>query len=322
MSRLELYAFLLNIALRRLYLVLKQQGVIPLSPGMYLFFLILALFLGVSSPVTSITSANHSIKSGEQDQYRNSGGIMRMKSVRLDRKLSATARLPKRSTIVESPAGRTVQTSEPSLSAQRATPQEAIKSPQPQRSGPPATLIPGRQPSQPGSTSGAGSLPPSRNQLRSPGTLDTNVQSQQSSRPNLVRKNTEVKIVDDSAPNSPAAAPEDSPLHVPDDGITLADIPQLVEAAQAREQRRSLPRQSTIPHISELNALELAIVKHLALLALLRSPIREQVDLDEILELIETKKGGFWNRLFKAGDKKNVKKKGKFVATWMMYSSP
>lgn len=33
-SRLEQYAFLLNIALRRLYLVLKQQGVIPLSPGM------------------------------------------------------------------------------------------------------------------------------------------------------------------------------------------------------------------------------------------------------------------------------------------------
>ena len=74
-----------------------------------------------------------------------------------------------------------------------------------------------------------------------------------------------------------------------------------------------------MPHISEPNALELAIVKHLALLALLRSPIREQVDLDEILELIEMKKGGFWNRLFKAGDKKNVK--GKFVTSWMC-SSP
>jgi hypothetical protein len=34
-SRLEQYAFLLNIALRRLYLVLKQQGVVPLSPGIY-----------------------------------------------------------------------------------------------------------------------------------------------------------------------------------------------------------------------------------------------------------------------------------------------
>ena len=31
--RLEQYAFLLNVALRRLYLLLKKQGVVPLSPG-------------------------------------------------------------------------------------------------------------------------------------------------------------------------------------------------------------------------------------------------------------------------------------------------
>jgi hypothetical protein len=31
-SRLEQYAFLLNVALRRLYLLLKKQGVVPLSP--------------------------------------------------------------------------------------------------------------------------------------------------------------------------------------------------------------------------------------------------------------------------------------------------
>lgn len=36
-SRLEQYAFLLNVALRRLYLLLKKQGVVPLSPGMYSF---------------------------------------------------------------------------------------------------------------------------------------------------------------------------------------------------------------------------------------------------------------------------------------------
>jgi hypothetical protein len=83
-----------------------------------------------------------------------------------------------------------------------------------------------------------------------------------------------------------------------------------MEAAQAREQQRSLPRQSTVPHVAELSALELAIVKHSAVLALQRSPLREQLELDELLELIETKKGGFWKQLFKAGDKKNVKKKG------------
>ncbi|KAF8845141.1 hypothetical protein BDN67DRAFT_977653 [Paxillus ammoniavirescens] len=285
-SRLEQYAFLLNIALRRLYLVLKQQGVVPLSPA-----------VGSIAP---------NVKGGDQDPYRNSGDIMRMKSVHLDRKLSATARLPKRSTIVESPAGRTVHPSEP-LNRQRS--QQDIKAPQPQRGPPPGNLIPGRQQSQPGST--GASLPPSRAQIRSPGTLDTSVQGQ-SVRPQVVRNNTEVKIVDESAPNSPAGGPEDAPLHVPDDGITLADIPQLMEAAQAREQHRSLPRQSTIPHIAELSALELVIVKHCALLALQRSPLRDQIDLDELLELVETKKAGFWNKLFKAGDKKNVKKKGVF----------
>ncbi|KAH7890757.1 hypothetical protein F5I97DRAFT_1838394 [Phlebopus sp. FC_14] len=282
-SRLEQYAFLLNIALRRLYLVLKQQGVVPLSPA------------GTITPGS---------KSGEQDPYRNSGDIVRMKSVHLDRKLSATARLPKRSTVVESPAGRTVHPSEP-LKTQRS---QEIKSPQPQR-GPPGNLIPGRQPSQPGP--GVNPPPPSRTQIRSPGTLDTNVQNHLG-RPPLVRNNTEVKIVDESAPNSPAGLPEEPPIHGPDDGITLADIPQLMEAAQAREQQRSLPRQSTIPHIAELSALELAIVKHSAVLALQRSPLRDQIDLDELLELVETKKGGFWNKLFKAGDKKNVKKKGVF----------
>ena len=34
-SRLEQYTFLLHVALRRLYLVLKQQGVVLLSPGMF-----------------------------------------------------------------------------------------------------------------------------------------------------------------------------------------------------------------------------------------------------------------------------------------------
>ncbi|KAG1746642.1 uncharacterized protein EDB91DRAFT_1236079 [Suillus paluster] len=287
-SRLEQYAFLLNIALRRLYLVLKQQGVVPMSP--------------VASTMPSVNP-----KSGDQDPYRNSGDIMRMKSVHLDRKLSATARLPKRSTIVESPSGKTVQPSEP-LHAQRSQPD--IKTPQPQRAPPPGTLIPGRQPSQPG-TSGMPSQPPSRAQIRTPGALDTSYQGQVV-RTNIGRSNTEVKIVDESAPNSPAGGPDEAPLHPPDDGITLADIPQLMEAAQAREQQRSLPRQSTVPHVAELSALELTIVKYSAVLALQRSSLRDQLELDELLELVETKKGGFWKQLFKAGDKKNVKKKGVF----------
>ena len=40
-QRLEQYAFLLNVALRRLYLLLKKQGVVPISPGVCLFFFFL-----------------------------------------------------------------------------------------------------------------------------------------------------------------------------------------------------------------------------------------------------------------------------------------
>lgn len=115
-------------------------------------------------------------------------------------------------------------------------------------------------------------------------------------------------IVDESVPNSPAGG-EEQRIPVLDDGFTLADIPQLMEAAQAREQQRSLPRENSIPYLAELSALELAIVKHCAVLALTRSPLKDQCDLDELLEMVEIKKSGFWNRIFKA-DKKNIKKKG------------
>lgn len=116
--------------------------------------------------------------------------------------------------------------------------------------------------------------------------------------------------MDESGPNSPAERQEEPPIPTLDNGITLADIPQLMEAAQAREQHRSLPRQNSTPYIAELSLLELNIVKHAAVLALYRSPLRDQFDLDEILELVEVKKSGFWNKLFKGNDKKNVKKKG------------
>ena len=77
-----------------------------------------------------------------------------------------------------------------------------------------------------------------------------------------------------------------------------------------------MPRQNSIPFIAELSPVELAIVKHCAVMALQKSALRDQFDLDEILELVENKKPTFWNKIFKAGnDKKNVKKKGTRVRT-------
>ncbi|KAI0954059.1 hypothetical protein AcW1_006672 [Taiwanofungus camphoratus] len=278
-SRLEQYAFLLNVALRRLYVLLKKRGVVQLSPA---------------------PSQGQSQRELEEDPYRNSGDINRLKSVHLDRKLSATARVPKRSTVVESPTGKVAQ------------PADVMHS---QRS---QDLVPSNSfrvtPQQSQSSSGKlhKSAHPHSHSRISPGTIDTNQQGQVI-RPPFARNNTGIMIVDDSAPTSPAGGTDEPTVGGVEDGITLADIPQIVEAAQAREQHRSLPRQSSIPFIAELSNLELAIVKHCAVLVLQRSPLRDQFDLDEILELVETKKSSFWNKLFKPGnDKKNVKKKGVF----------
>ncbi|KIK60363.1 hypothetical protein GYMLUDRAFT_167687 [Collybiopsis luxurians FD-317 M1] len=247
-QRLEQYAFLLNVALRRLYLLLRRQGVVPLSPA------------PPSSPG----------QSSESDPYRNSADIMRMKQVHLDRKLSATARLPKRSTIVESPAGRSVHPHEMQSQKSQEVGQPQYQ-PQPQ------------------------SLPHSHHSQHH--------DDQQ-----------EVMIVEDqSQPSSPAVGLDDQQgmLNLPpaEDSITLADIGPLIEAAQAREQQRSLPRLNSIPYIAELSALELAIVKYSAVLVLIRSPLKEHIDLEELLEMVEAKKGGFWKTLLGRGDKKNQKKK-------------
>jgi len=224
-----------------------------------------------------------------------------MQSVHLDRKLSATARLPKRSTIVESPAGRTVHPSDPAQRHNEPSTQTSVQQTNVQVQQ--GLTITGYDVSTPYQAS-----PPTQYTSR-PNASKLPVDPQgQSLRPSLTRNNTEVMIVDESAPNSPAGA-EESTIPKRDGALTLADIPQLMEVAQAREQQRSLPRESSTPYIAELSALELAIVKYCAVLALTRSPLKDQFDLDEILEMVETKKSGFWNKLFK-GDKKNVKKKG------------
>ena len=333
-SRLEQYAFLLNVALRRLYLLLKKRKVIPLMPSMCFSLAITIRDTDSPSPTPTATSSQ-STAEAEHDPYRNSQEIMRMRS-HLDRKLSATAHLPKRSTIIESPSGKVahpsdVVTSSPGQGSGRTQSQAQMQQ------ADPSLASQGQRPTIQQNTIGTnpGPVRPQR-PPQSQGQHQQLPQSQQQalqarpprptlnptppapapadSRPNYFRKNTEVKIVDEPSPSSPSATvqAEGGPLSsVPTlEGLTLADIPQLAEAAQAMEQRRSLPRQSMVPYIAELTPLELAIVRHAAVVVLYRSPLRDQVDLDEILEMVEVKKQGFWGKLFKGNDKKNIKKKG------------
>ena len=308
-SRLEQYAYLLNVALRRLYLLLKKQGVVPLSPGAFRAVcadVVLTTRWSVPSPGSAQTPT-------DPDFYRNSADIVTtMKSVHIYRKSSASARIPKRSTVIESPTGKSAHHSE-TLRVQRS---QELGISQPPRSAPQISYAPQAQQAQPVQQGQRSPQPPSKSppQLYSTPRLVPDipdfVQQGQALRPAFSRNNTEVKIVDDNAP-TPSAFDEPPVLTPADTGITLADIPQLMEVAQAREQQRSLPRENSIPYIAELSPVELAIVKHAAVLVLHRSPMKDYFDLDEILESLEVKKGGFWNKLFKPGNNKNnVKKKG------------
>ncbi|KAI5121611.1 hypothetical protein M0805_001143 [Coniferiporia weirii] len=301
-SRLEQYAFLLNVALRRLSYLLKRRGVL------------------VSS--TPSTTNMPQVRDGpEQRSYRDSSDIMRMKSVHIDRKVSATARLPKRSTIVESPSGKTAQPTSVANVTQRgpgpaAQPQAAMSSAvsgRPPRPAQPlnSQVAPTSPQSSPAQQQYQQHTQPIRPRLAPPGSLSGGLYGDggQVLRPSFARNNTGVMIVDDSLPNSPSGVYDGPSLSAPEDGITLADIPQLIEAEEARKQHRALPSQSHVPLIAELTPLELMIVKHAALLSLSRSPLKSEVDLDDLLEFIEVKKGGFWNKLFKANKQQ---KKGIF----------
>jgi hypothetical protein len=230
----------------------------------------------------------------DSDPYRNRVDIMTMKS--LDRKLSATARLPKRSTVVESPVGNHADT----LRSQRS---QELGISQPHRSAPNVAQIPQAQQAH----QVRQGPQPIRSQTMSP-QLQREISSRgQGMRPAFARNNTG-SMMEENGPPPSATSVVAPPI---DKGITLADIPQLMEVAQAREQQRSLPRENAVPYIAELTPLELAIVKHCAVLALHRSPLKDQFDLEDILEMLEVKKGGFWNKLFKPQNNKSYPNKKK-----------
>jgi hypothetical protein len=254
----------------------------------------------------------------------------------LDRKLSATTRIPKRSTIVEGPAidvalptiiqqqrtnGETQQQSPPQQQARfpqrqqslryadqqppsssKQQPEDALSSSQPQQqqqlnlqtvaaipAGSPLTSL-ASTPSATTASPGGGVLTP---------------------RPPMHNTNTQILITDHS-PAAPAApTSQDAQLPyldaIQEDGdpvFSLADIPQLIESQQYRNSGRKL--------VAELNPLEFTILKYTALWKLIRSQLKDHIDLDEMLEFLETKKSGFWNKLLMRGGDKKVKKKGEW----------
>lgn len=259
--------------------------------------------------------------------YRDSQDIVRMKSVQhIERKSSAVARQPKRSTILESPSGKTAQPTSVANVANvtQRGPGAAVPSQQAQTQimTPPMVTAPVRPPrppqgidlrSPPISPPQGPMQPaqPARARPAAPGPLPSGLPDEKGQiiRPGFARNNTGVMIVDESAPTSPAGGNEEAPMAASEDGITLADIPQLIEAEEARKHHRSLPSQSHVPLVAELTPLEQIIIRHSALLALSRSPIKNEFDLEDLLEFIEIKKSNFFAKFFK----QNKQKKGELL---------
>lgn len=161
--------------------------------------------------------------------------------------------------------------------------------------------------------------------------------------PGASRGNQDFKIIEERE-NEPEPTQD---LTINQDALTLDDIPRIVAAEQAKEQRPNAYRHAgtnlvgsggTQPRLvngnehgvsrpgdglqqsrqtkyfSELSALEYFIVRHVAVLSM--EPLLEgHFNLEELLTLIEPRKPTIWNifnRAFKPDPRKGNKKKGVF----------
>lgn len=258
-SRLEQFAFLLHVALRRLYLHFREHHKIP--SGEYRVFDISGNMLTLA---VLTRPESHDVK--------------RVKSVALDRKLSSTARVPQRSTVIDSPAGRMADENGHVVPAAR-EPMAPM----------PMTLT--------GSNEGPQSA-----------TVDV-------IRPPFARNNTSVRIVSELQEEpSESLIPEagqDTMLMVGGrrvkeaDAITLNDIPMLA----ARRHKSPL---DNYPLVAQLSSLQGMIIRHFALLHLQKTGLGHLVEPDDLMELLDARKNQWWNKLFKNNAKKDQKRKGIF----------
>nr|XP_019009776.1 rho GTPase activator [Kwoniella pini CBS 10737]OCF48557.1 rho GTPase activator [Kwoniella pini CBS 10737] len=271
-SRLEQYAFLLHIALRRLYVHFRIHHDLP-------------------------SVRDHGISD------RSDHEVKRMKSVTLDRKLSSTARLPQRSMVVESPAGRMADANGQVVSARSTS-----------DSNPQALTTNGPEINFPNSDSNNNIEMIDPDDPPSSATVDV-------LRPPFARNNTSVMIINENATTEDQ---EIDNLTMPnivqeDDAITLGDIPMLANVTSRSTQPSALNSQSggigSLEGkllLSNINPLQLVILKHFALLTLSKTGLGHLIDLDDVLELLEVRKNQWWNKIFKGTAKEKQKKKGIF----------
>jgi hypothetical protein len=233
---------------------------------------------------------------------RGSMDLARLRTVSLDRK-NTTVKTPKRLTIVESPVGKVAQTTNLTL------PSDDNKSYSKKPSTPPS---PKRQQKP--------STPPSPKKAAQESTPKVSEKTNPP-RPEFTRMNSQVVVMEEfptlannivDAPSTldPVITEEPEEDH---ESFKLADIQSLLEAEQARDRRSSLLSSGSSGdrmYLSDLDPLDSTIVKHAALWLLNHSELKDKFDADDILDGIEIRKGGLWNKFFRG--ERRAKKKGQY----------
>ncbi|BFZ62169.1 Rho-type GTPase activating protein Rga1 [Saitoella coloradoensis] len=303
-TKLTQFVFLLRVALSRLYALLRQGPALPHTsddPNLERYDSTNGIEAqDTGAPLLTPGSRSRSY-AGERVQPKprsyvsTLNDIRRLKSSRMDEKLTNSARRARQSTIFDGPEGMSAE------------------------------------------SLGSGSTSPRLEQ-------SLNALSSRA-------RNSQFRIVEDneSGPQLTAST------FAGEKTLTLDDIPRLVAAEQAREQRpnafkhqthRKIPSNApnqprlvqpghrtgsstdTTPahvaagmrqrtYVSELSALEYFIVRHIAVLSLAEL-VKDSFNLEELLDLIEVKKATFWGKFGKAlkggnAEKKKKDKKGVFA---------
>ena len=300
-SRLEQYAFLLNVALRRLHILLKKRKLISLRPLSMCYVFPTTV---CTTHFPSATSADRTtISPGETNSTPRSQDLMRLKNFNLDRKLSPVARIPKRLSVVESPVGEVAHSSDASV-PKRNPPRRLPLEPIP-------TDIP-RLEDAGNAVEQRRALPGHSIVVESPGvkearSRDANISTDNISN-SLLPEPTPADFSRPGEAEKPTKQRRQLPPVPTEERIARADILRLAEAAQTMVQHPSTPPHNVTPYVADLTPLELAIVRHAAVAVLCRSELRDEMDMDQILDMLEVKRQRFWERLFKSGNDR--KKKG------------
>ena len=258
---------------------------------------------------------------------------MPLKSVLLDRKPPATARIPKRSIVVECPAGKPPKSLPPdptpsdiprlaetgnTVEQGRSLPRHSVIS-----DGPSGKVAHSRDTSISENNAPKNLLSePTPSSFLQLGETDKAAKQLRPLPP--VPTDTEIALADfpwlleevHGETRHGAAQPINfmPPQNLTDTAIELVDIPRPLEEVheetrlEAAQPINLMPPQNPTPYVAELTPLELAIVRHAAVAILCRSSLRNEIDLDQILEMLEVKRQRFWEKLFKPGNDR--KKKG------------